>query len=104
LQKSTSELAKTLSKYSEKLSNFPQLTDDEIIAALKRNQGVSREDTGRAFGAFAGHLVAGQETDTVSHKVSEFLHKLFPLATIALGVVSFAADVSLYLVCALISK
>jgi hypothetical protein len=79
--------------YSEKFTGFPQIADNEIKAVLAANPDASQ---GAIFNSFVGHVAAEQvkSKDTVSGKVSDFLKQVCPIAIIALGVVSFAADVS----------
>lgn len=90
--------------YSEKFPGFPQIADDEIKAVLTANPDASQGDPGATFNSFVGHVGAEQEKlkDTVSGKVSNFMKQVCPVAIIALGVVSFAADVSFFSPCCLI--
>ena len=82
--------------YSEKFPGFPQIADNEIKAALAANPDASQGDLGAVFNSFVGHVASEQEKskDTVSGKVSDFMKQVCPVAIIALGFVSFAADVS----------
>lgn len=98
LQKSTEALGAALQKYSDKFSDFPEIADSEVKAALTESGDFALGNTGKAFDGFVGYISAAQEkqNETISGKVSKFMKQVYPVAVIALGVVSFTADVRLY--------
>jgi hypothetical protein len=82
--------------YSPKFPQFAQLSEDEIKAMSEGYQDPSQDKTGELFSSFVAQIAAEKEQskETVSGKVSKFMKQMCPVAIIALGVVSFAADVS----------
>jgi hypothetical protein len=95
LQISTEELEATLRELTNKSRTFPNIDDSSAKLAMKAaisNQSKPEE----AFGSFVEQILANQDEQrgTIPGKIAGYMVKLYPVANLALGLVSFSADVS----------
>lgn len=95
LQESTEKLEATLRKYADKCQKFPNIEDKSVKSAMKVALG-NQSNSGAAFGSFIEGVLADQEEQkgTISGKVAGYMAWLYPVASLALGLISFSADVS----------
>jgi hypothetical protein len=83
-----------LRKYASKSQDFPTVDDESVKKALADARS-NPSKSGEVFGKFIESVLKDQERqkETVTGKISNCLAKVYPVATFALGLVSFGADV-----------
>lgn len=94
LQKATEELEASLQGYARKFIDSQPLEETEVKGIL----GKSSEDSslsGDDFGQFIEQGLSDQKASSaiVAGKVGRCMSKVYPIATFALGIVAFGADV-----------
>jgi hypothetical protein len=94
LKSSTKKLEETLRKYASKSQDFPTVDDESVKKALADARS-NPSKSGEVFGKFIENVLKDQERqkETVTGKIASCLAKVYPVATFALGLVSFGADV-----------
>ncbi|CZR59486.1 uncharacterized protein PAC_09378 [Phialocephala subalpina] len=96
LQDSTKNLEATLRKYASRSQAFPTVDDESVKKALADARS-NPSKSGEVFGKFIENILKDQEKqkETVTSKISSCLAKMYPVATFALGLVSFGADLAM---------
>ena len=94
LRESVSKLEATRQKYTTVFKDIPTIQDDFLRLAV--DDASNETNTGEAFGKVLGAVMANHNeyNKSVAGKVGDFMGKLYPVAQVALGIVSFSADVS----------
>lgn len=95
LQESTEQLEASLVIYARNFEDRPPFEDADVKNILA-NGSHSSPLSGDDFGRFIDQVLSDQKTDTssVRGRVAACMSKVYPIATFALGIVSFAGDVS----------
>ena len=91
LQRAAEDLEGATSSYAKKFSDYPPLKGEDIAEALSSSK--SDEST---FGKLIEQVLSDQDIkgNKAAGKVGSFMGKIYPVASFALGIVSFGADVS----------
>jgi hypothetical protein len=95
LQESTEMLEATLRKYADKFQQFPTI-GEELVKSAMDIACSNQSGSGEVFGKFIEGVLAGQEQQkgAISGKVASCMAKVYPVACLALGLVSSGAGVS----------
>lgn len=94
LQQATEELEGAISAYAKKFSNYPPLKDEDIAQAVS-----SSKSNESGFGKLIEQVLSDQEIkgNKMAGKVGSFMGKIYPVASFALGIISFGADAAGFL-------
>lgn len=95
LQRSTEDLEASVQGYALKFKDYQPLEDTEVKGILA-NGSQDSSLSGNDFGRFIEQILLDQKASSasVAGKVAGCMSKVYPIATFALGIVSFGADVS----------
>ncbi|KAE9376058.1 ankyrin [Stipitochalara longipes BDJ] len=98
LQKATEELEATLRDHASKSRKFPNIEDSSAKLAIEAAIS-NQSNPAAAFGNFIEQILANQEEDkgTISGKIAGYMARLYPVANLALGLISFSADAAGFL-------
>jgi len=83
-----------LRKYANKSQGFPTIDDESVKKAMAAAHD-NPSKSGEVFGKFIEKVLKDKkkQEETITGKMASCLAKVYPVATFALGLVSFSADV-----------